>query len=224
MNAWPSRVVDHVLHHRWFYIAFALGGVAFGVSSFLDPPATISIGGDDFYGAYLLFVVANALDMTPADLRRKAAFEDEGIIFIALITSAALCLSLTSIFRLLNAPVKPDAVHLVLLIGSAPLAWFVLHTNAAFHYAHAYYGDPDGPGVGRPEAGGLRFPATTEPGIWEFIYFAFVIGMTAQVSDVQVESTWMRQRSTAHGIVSFFFNTVLIAMAVNVVVALFQSH
>jgi uncharacterized membrane protein len=201
-----------------------LGGCAAAGASVLDPSATVSIGGDVFYGSYLLFVATDALRMTPADLRKKASFDDEGIIFIAIITLVALCFSLTSIFRLLNAPAKPDVLHLALSIGSAPLAWLVLHTNAAFHYAHAYYGDPDGPCIGRTETGGLRFPATSEPGPWEFIYFAFVIGMTAQVSDVQVESTWMRQRSIAHGVVSFFFNTVLIAMAVNVVVALFQSH
>jgi uncharacterized membrane protein len=224
MNARISGAFEHIVHHRWFYIALALGGCATAAANFLDPSATISIGGDVFYGSYLFFVVADAIRWTPADLRTRAAFDDEGVIFIAIITLVALCFSLTSIFRLLNASAKPDTLHLALSIGSAPLAWLVLHTNAAFHYAHAYYGDPDGPCVGRTETGGLKFPGTAEPGPWEFVYYAFVIGMTAQVSDVQVESTWMRQRSIAHGIVSFFFNTVLIAMAVNVVVAILQSH
>lgn len=221
---WLGKIVDHIAHHRWFYIAFAIGAVATAVGRIVDPAATISIGGDVFYASYLVFVAGVAIHMSPADLRRRAASDDEGIGFIALISFAALCLSVASIFRLLNASVKPDALHLALSLCAAPLAWFVLHTNAAFHYAHAYYGDPDGIGVGRPETGGLRFPGTTEPGPWEFIYYAFVIGMTAQVSDVQVESTWMRQRTVAHGVVSFFFNTVLIAMAVNVVVALIQTH
>jgi uncharacterized membrane protein len=219
-----TDAIDHISHHRWFYVALALGLVAASIANVLDPSAAISIGGDVFYGTYLLFVGGVALHLTPAQLRARAASDDEGIGFIAAITFVALCFSLTSIFMLLNARTKPDTLHLVLAIASAPLAWFVLHTNAAFHYAHAYYGDPDGPGVGLEETGGLRFPATNEPGAWEFIYFAFVIGMTAQVSDVQVESTWMRQRSIVHGIVSFFFNTVLIAMAVNVVVALVQAQ
>jgi uncharacterized membrane protein len=219
-----TDVIDHIAHHRWFYLAFALGALASAVASVVDRSAAISVGGDVFYGTYLLFVGGVMLHETPVELRKKAASDDEGIVFIALITFVALCLNLVSIFTLLNAPVRPHALQLTLSIISAPLAWFVLHTNAAFHYAHAYYGDPDGPGVGQDVAGGLRFPATTEPGPWEFIYFAFVIGMTAQVSDVQVETTWMRQRSIVHGIVSFFFNTVLIAMAVNVVVALLQSH
>ncbi len=224
MASWFSDITDHILHHRWFYLALALGAAAALIGYVFDPEATASIGGDVFYGSYLLFVGSVVLRMSPADLRIRAASDDEGIVFIALITLVALSFSLASIFKLLNAPVRPDGIHLALSICSAPLAWFVLHTNAAFHYAHAYYGDPDGIGVGLPERGGLRFPGTAEPGPWEFIYFAFVIGMTAQVSDVQVESTLMRQLSIAHGVMSFIFNTVLIAMAVNVVVALVQAH
>ena len=65
----------------------------------------------------------------------------------------------------------------------------------------------------------LKFPGTGEPGSWDFLYFSFVVGMTAQVSDVQVLTTQMRRATLKHSIVSFFFNTVLIAMAVNAVVA-----
>jgi|SRR5665213_323439 len=219
-----NSVANHIGHHRWFYMAFALGAATMAVAYVLDPAAAVSIGGDVFYGSYLIFVAAAGLNMTPTKMRESASSDDEGIVFIIAITFVALCFTLASIFKLLNAPVKPDSLHLTLALASAPLAWFVLHTNAAFHYAHAYYGDPDGVGVGRPETGGLKFPGTIDPGPWEFVYFAFVIGMTAQVSDVQVELTWMRQRSIAHGVVSFFFNTVLIAMSVNIVVALFQSH
>jgi uncharacterized membrane protein len=64
------------------------------------------------------------------------------------------------------------------------------------------------------------FPGGAEPGPWDFLYYAFVVGMTAQVSDVQVFDTKMRRATLGHGVVSFFFNTVLIAMAVNAVVAL----
>ncbi|HEY5047054.1 MAG TPA: DUF1345 domain-containing protein [Rhizomicrobium sp.] len=224
MSARITGPAGHVVRHRWFYIALALGGCALGAARIFDPAAMIPVGGDVFYGSYLLFVTTHAIRMTPADLRRRAAADDEGIVFIAAITFVAACFTVFSIFRLLNGSVRADALHLALAIGSAPLAWFVLHANAGFHYAHVYYGDPDGAGVGQQQTGGLRFPGTAEPGPWEFVYYAFVIGMTAQVSDVQVESTPMRKLTIIHGVVSFFFNTVLIAMAVNVVVALFQAH
>ena len=67
---------------------------------------------------------------------------------------------------------------------------------------------------------GSSSPADTEPGAYDFLYFAFVTGMTAQTSDVAITSTAMRKFNLIHGIVSFFFNTVLVAAAVNVVISL----
>ena len=82
----------------------------------------------------------------------------------------------------------------------------------AFHYADIhYFGDAE------PD---LEFPGGGDPGPWDFLYFSFVIGMTAQVSDVQVKTAVMRRSVLWHGIVSFFLNTVFIAMAVNAGVAL----
>ena len=86
----------------------------------------------------------------------------------------------------------------------------------AFHYAYLYYSDPEE--QRRPAV--CDFPDTPEPGAADFLYYSFVVGMTAQVSDVQVTSTRIRKTMLGHSIVSFFFNTVLIAMAVNAVVAL----
>lgn len=68
--------------------------------------------------------------------------------------------------------------------------------------------------------GGLDFPGTPEPRGSDFVYFAFVIGMTAQTSDVQITTQRMRSINIVHAIVSFFFNTVLVAAAVNAAVAL----
>lgn len=217
------KLGSHLSQHRWFYIALALGVIAALVANNLDPTLTIPVGGDTFYATYLILIVRMARHLTAARLRTRAAVDDEGIVIIAIVTVAAMIFSIVSIFRLLNSHPTPDRMHLVLALGAAPLSWFVLHTNAAFHYAHYYYGDPDGAG-GKPQRGGLRFPGRGDPGIWDFMYFAFIIGMTAQTADVDIESTWIRRRATGHGIISFVFNTVLIAMAVNVVVALIQAH
>ena len=158
----------------------------------------------------------------PDELRSRAAVDDEGTIFIAVTTIVAVCFSLISIFELLNQSDKPDALRLVLSIGSAPLAWAVLHTIAAFHYGHRYYADLD-PGPKVVDAKGLKFPDAEEPTLWDFLYYSFVIGMTAQVSDVQVTRLSMRKVTLVHSVVSFFLNTVLIALAVNVAVALAQA-
>ena len=64
-------------------------------------------------------------------------------------------------------------------------------------------------------ASGLKFPDDDKPDYWDFIYFSFVIGMTFQVSDVQVTNKGIRRLVTAHGFVSFLFNTTVIALTVN---------
>jgi len=89
------------------------------------------------------------------------------------------------------------------------LSWGFIHTMFALHYAHDYYGEH---GAGK---GGLAFPGEQVPDYWDFVYFAFVIGMTSQVSDVAVASRPIRRTVNAHGVVSFFFNTALLALSVN---------
>jgi uncharacterized membrane protein len=92
---------------------------------------------------------------------------------------------------------------------------FVLHTVATLHYARLYYS-----GIAEGVEKGLSLPGTAEPAAWDFLYYSFVVGLTAQVSDVQVLCTPMRRLTMLHGIISFVFNTVLIALAVNTIVAL----
>jgi uncharacterized membrane protein len=137
------------------------------------------------------------------------------MILVVVLTLAAIAVSLASIFALIAGAVRVGALLLALTIASVPLGWLTLHTVAAFRYAHLYYAREED-GGDRGDAGGLAFPATTEPSSWDFLYYAFVVGMTAQVSDVQVLSTPMRRLTLAHGVTSFFFNTVLLALAVNV--------
>ena len=100
-----------------------------------------------------------------------------------------------------------------------PLAWTALHTIAAFHYANLYYGRK-GDAKNSQSVRGLEFKNTKEPGIWEFLYYAFTIGMTAQTSDTEVVDTKMRRATLGHSVVSYFYTTAIVAMAVNAVVNL----
>ncbi len=214
----------HFKHHSRFYLA-ALAGIAVGLAAWaLRGPMPPLSGGDAFFLVYLALMTRFAVRVTPEGLRRRAGVEDEGIPLIILLALAAVVLSLAAIFSLLNRG-EPDPVELSFAVASVPLGWLMLHTIAAFHYAHVFYATSgaDEPQTERPDprdAGGLKFPGTEEPGAWDFLYFSFVIGMTAQVSDVAVETTGMRRLVLLHGVVSFFYNTVLLALAVNVAVTL----
>jgi uncharacterized membrane protein len=93
-----------------------------------------------------------------------------------------------------------------------------MNTIFALHYAHFFYGDSDDP-TGA-EARGLAFPGHAEPDYWDFLYFAFVIGMTFQVSDVQIEDHRLRRIALAHGVLAFFFNVVVLALTINIIASL----
>lgn len=209
--------LQHFHHHGRFYIA-AFGGLALWlVAWMLHWPMPPLIGGDAFFVIYLALMLRFAAQITPDGLRRRAGVEDEGMPLIALLAVGAVVLSVVSIFALLAG--DPDPWELSLAVASVPLGWLTLHTIAAFHYSHLFYA-PDDTEMHGQDAGAacLDFPGTEEPGAWDFLYFSFVIGMTAQVSDVTTQAGGIRRLVLAHSIVSFFYNTVLLALAVNVAV------
>ena len=97
---------------------------------------------------------------------------------------------------------------------SIVLSWLFMNSMYALHYAHGYYGN-----FGEQHAG-LEFPGTPQPDYWDFVYFAFVIGMCFQVSDVQITSHSLRRTALQHSVVAFFFNVFIIAISVNIAAGL----
>ncbi|MFE0756708.1 DUF1345 domain-containing protein [Inquilinus sp. NPDC058860] len=216
-----GSIRNHLRHHTRFYAGvllgvalwFALGGSARG-------PIAVVVAGDAFFGLYLAWTAVMAARATPDTIRRRADIDDEGLPLIVLITLIAAGLGVASIFSLLNQAEAPAAPHLVLAIAGVALGWATLHTVFAFRYAHLYYGKAGVERGRRQDARGLEFPGDGEPGVWDFLYYAFVVGMTAQVSDVQVTDSYMRRLTLGHGVLSFVFNTVILALAVNIAAGL----
>ena len=202
--------------HARFLTAFGIGilitlaCLVFAVS----PVVTMLLAANGFFMAYLALMLRFAAHVSPADLRAHAARSDEGLPLIVTLALAAVGLSLSDIVLMLHGG-GSGALETVLALASVPLGWAMVHVLAAFHYAFMYYA-PEGSG----DAEGMAFPGTAQPGASEFLYFAFVIGMTAQVSDVTVETTALRRVTLVHSVGSFFYNTVILALAVNAGVAL----
>ena len=212
-----KSVRNHLQHHRRFYIAVALGILVWVASARYDMSLRILIAGDVFFAAYIAAIATLLSHSNHAAFRDLVGRSDEGLAVIVVTTVVAVALSLGSIFALLNHHDSSSAIQLALSIASIPLAWIVLHTVCAFHYAHVYYG----PNTGTNDRGrDLRFPGGGDPRAWDFLYYALVIGMTAQVSDVSILTTRMRRLTLLHAVTSFFFNTVILAIAVNTVVVL----
>lgn len=207
---------SHWVHHWRFYACAALGAVVYALAAVLDPPVRLLAAGDTFFASYVAFMAIIAARITPKELDKKADIEDEGIAIVVLVSLVMIGFSSFAIITVLHQKGAPDPLALSLAALGAPLGWFMLHMLMAFHYAYLFYSEPGGSG-----GSGLEFPGgAKEPGIADFLYYSFVIGMTAQVSDVQVCSPRIRRTTLGHGVMSFFFNTVLIAMAVNAAVAI----
>lgn len=156
---------------------------------------------------------------TPDSMRRYARIEDEGRLAILSIIVTAASASILAIGFLLREqkglPITVLSLHLLLAIATIVGSWLLVHTIFALQYAHIYY--QDGRTLPECKAEGLDFPNDIEPDYWDFLYFSFVIGMTSQVSDVQITSRQMRQFALMHGILSFFFNTTILAISINII-------
>ncbi|BAT56903.1 hypothetical protein NOS3756_59150 (plasmid) [Nostoc sp. NIES-3756] len=163
------------------------------------------------------------LKATPDKMRRYAQNEYEGrLILFALIITAA-CISVLAIGFLLNDKkgILPIilALHIILSITTIVSSWLLVHTLFALQYAHSYYHNVSH-NDHEQTSGGLDFPDDRDPDYWDFLYFSFVIGMTSQVSDIQTTSSYMRRLALIHGVLSFFFNTSILAMSINIIASL----
>lgn len=202
--------------YRPFLIA-AIAAVAGYVSSlWLDAAVATIVAANLFFVTYLALKFTMIGKLTKDYLRHNAANGDAPLLIIFVITFGAVAIAMGSLFTVINADVR-TAGQLALGLAAVPLGWMTVHVMAASHYAHLFW--QPGPGDDRPRKG-LEFPGTREPEGWDFVYFAFVIGMTAQTSDVQITGQHVRKFNLAHAVASFFFNTVLVAAAVNLAVSL----
>jgi uncharacterized membrane protein len=171
-----------------------------------------------FDGGALIFLVAVWVMMaraSPDGMRRRAEREDEGrYAVLVLSVTAAIAILLTIVFELHGVKDMPSDVagfHVGLAAGTILLSWFFMNTMFALHYAHGYYGDAD-PSSDYKLTGGLVFPGQPQPDYWDFLYFSFVVGMTFQVSDVQIEDHSLRRGVLAHGVLAFFFNVIIVGL------------
>jgi len=193
------------------FFAVALGIVAFFLlPSSLRLVTRLLIGWDSFVTVYIVLVTIMMGRSTLATIRRMAALQDDGRYLIPLLTALGAFASLAAIvFELGQANHKPAELMFATL--TVALSWAAVHTGFALHYAHEYYRGS--------KPGGLQFPSGDKDehaDYWDFVYFSFVIGMTAQVSDVGITDKSIRRTVTAHGIISFVFNTALLALMVNI--------
>jgi uncharacterized membrane protein len=159
------------------------------------------------YTALTLTMMARA---PIAEIRKRAAQQDEGAVVILLLAVVSAMVSLGALFAELGGSEndRPGLWPHLLAIATVVLSWCFIHTMFALHYAYDFYGQGN-------RANGLKFPGDDKPDYWDFMYFSFVVGMTFQVSDVAVTNKLIRRFVVVHGIVSFFYTTAVVALTVN---------
>ncbi|KAA3504708.1 DUF1345 domain-containing protein [Rhizobium rhizogenes] len=204
--------------HQPFVFAFFAGALGLGLALAFAPSLAIEIAAVLFFLTYLTLVAFRLPGLTAQHLKAHADSDDLPAIAIIAVTLLAVAVAVVSLFQALNHTGE-TVWTLLIAFASVIFGWLTIHTMTALHYAHLYWRPATVDGK-RQHRGGMDFPATKEPCGYDFLYFAVVIGMTAQTSDVGVTTTAMRKVTLLHSIVSFFFNTVLVAAAVNAAVAL----
>lgn len=221
---------------RWTS-AVVVGAIAYFAFDAFRPSIRLIAAWDTGSFLFLLTTILMAVRETPADVRRRAKTMDQGAAIVLLLTLVGVLACLLTIITAtedLHAFAGSKRASAVVVATTVILTWMVTHSSFALHYAHLYYGDSaadpapssdrDAPAAADDGAvGGLDFPGGEAPDYLDFAYFSFVLGMTFQVSDVTITDRGMRRLSLLHGLVSFFFTTVIVALTINLLAGLAQA-
>lgn len=190
----------------------------------------------------LLYLGSTLIDMaraTPQIIRRNSVMTDDGPLAILILVTLATAAAMGAIVAELSISKDLHGLEKNLRLALAGLtilsAWVFIHFTFALHYAHEFFDpapvaegeapaeeqEPLVEGVDAPTLkGGLRFPDTQEPDYWDFLYFSFIIGVASQTADVKITSQAIRRTSLAHSILSFIFNSSILALVVNIAAGL----
>ncbi len=169
--------------------------------------------------AILIWYWSVVLRTNAAETKARAAAQDPGRDAVFVVVLLAAGFGFVAAFDILGRGAhEPASLHVsaiyALAFGAVVMGWLLIHTVFLFRYAHLYYG---GRGRERQSAGGLLFPGKTDPDYADLAYFSFVLGMTFQVSDVQIADPGIRRLALTHAMISFGYNTAILALVVNVV-------
>jgi uncharacterized membrane protein len=160
----------------------------------------------------------------PRHIKAIAGLEDSGRTVIFIIAIAASLISLVAIYLLLkstqNKADEEISASVFLAMTAVITSWLLVHTIFTLRYAHMYYGNAAKNEKMISSKRGLEFPGQAAPDYIDFAYFAFVIGMTFQVSDVEISSRQIRRLALLHSLISFAFNTAIVALSINIISSL----
>lgn len=169
----------------------------------------------------LLFAWTTIFSNDPATVGAVASEQDNTPLVTFLFIVIAAFISLFAIIALLQGLPHYNkrglSLHILLSVVAVVCSWLLIHTLFTLRYAHLYYTYPTrADKVQEQPCGGLNFPGDEPPDLLDFAYFSFVLGMAFQVSDVSVSNKRLRRLVMVHGLLSFVYNTVIVAFSINI--------
>ncbi len=189
----------------------------------VDIKSRVILGWDTFCLSLIVLSWILFFTTTNDELCVVVEQQDDGLKVIFMIVLVAICFSLFGTLLLLNSKAESTfnkIFHTAVSLSPIVLSWILLHTIFAIRYAHLYH-DHNKLNTGS-RIGGIDFPTKEKPDYVDFAYFSFVIGMTFQVSDVVVSSRVIRRFVLMHSLISFVFNTIIVALTINTIAGLKQ--
>lgn len=168
--------------------------------------------GFDIGAAVFLLSCLPLLGREPDAMRESAGRNDANRATLLAITGIVCSVILVAVAEELSARESTSSATVALIIGTLLLAWLFSNMTYALHYAHLFYSQ----NAKGEDSGGIDFPGEGEPDYWDFIYYAFTLGMTFQTSDVEISSRSIRRVAILHSFAAFIFNIGVLAFTINV--------
>ena len=201
-------------------IAVSLAIVGFAPQ--LRPSSSLIAGWDTFCVVFLGLAYRALSHKSADDIRARADREDQGQAVILLVILAACVTSVAAVALELSLAHAEKGLekglHVTLGVATLAASWLLMQVVFALHYAHEYYAADPKTGA---DVGGLAFPGAEAPDYWDFLHFSVVIGVASQTADVAFTDRHMRRLGTVHSLIAFAFNTLIVALAINLVAGMF---
>jgi len=219
MTRKSKTMVDRAASHWRLAAAQGAGIVVWLAAKYLGAPQAshLLLGWDAAALVYLLTTWALFLKADEAEVRSRAAQEDEGVPVLLLIVLAAIAASLWAVVDAMVAAKSAGSGTKAFVTACAGatlvLSWLVLQSAFVLHYAHRNFGD----GKSKP---GIGFPGEPPTSYMDFAYLAFSVGATFQVSDNNILTSKLRKLVTAHAAAAYFYNTAILALGINIIASL----
>ena len=198
-------------------------GLALATLPHMGPSTRLILAWDALSLTFMAAMYLGVASHGPNDIRAQAAIDDEGrglILTVVLVAAAASIWAVGAELSLAkDAHGVLKAAHIVLAFVTVVASWMMVQVIFGLHYAHEYYGVDEDDGA--RDAEGLHGPGMEPPDYWDFLHFSIVIGATCQTADVEFRSKGLRRLGTVHSLVAFAFNTIIVALTINVTAGLF---